>query len=120
MFFTLIVLFAFEFVAITQRAASRFAGDEDITAVLAASVDYVLHSVYAVFFPGASLHHLTSPFRRSFKMSSLSGRSQTLGNFAIFSFISFNRFGSVKDLKGAPAPVLFSVTQVSGDSSLAL
>ena len=98
LFFTLIVLFAFEFVAITQRAASRFAGDEDITAVLSASVYRILQCVNAVFLPGASLHHLTSPFKRSFKMSSMPGRSQTLGNFATFSFISFNRSGSVKSL----------------------
>ena len=98
LFFTLIVLFAFEFVAFISRAASRFARYQNIAAMPAAAVNHVLQCIYTIILSVAAFYHLASPFRRSFKMSSLSGRSQTLGNFASFSFISFRRFGSVKSL----------------------
>jgi hypothetical protein len=56
LFFTLVILFAFEFGASACRAASRFARYQDISAVLAASVYRILQCVNAVFFPGASIH----------------------------------------------------------------
>lgn len=95
LFFTLSFLFAFEFVEITQRAASRFARYQNIAAMPAAAVNHVLQCIYAIVLSVAAFYHLASPFRRSFKMSSLSGRSLTFGYCVILFFISFKRSGFV-------------------------
>ena len=60
LFFTLVFLFAFEFIALTYWAASRLAGNKDISTELTARVAFVLQSVYAVFLPAAAVHLLFS------------------------------------------------------------